>query len=81
VATITLEIPDELVERAEQRRERLPALLALSLEQPPLPAAVYRSLLQLIAGTPAPMAVAAFSPTPAMQARVRELVSASMAAS
>ena len=36
MATITIEIPDELVARAEELRELLPALLALSLEPPAL---------------------------------------------
>jgi hypothetical protein len=74
VAIITLEVPDELVERAEQLRERLPDLLALSLEQPALPAATYRYILDFLAGNPSPEAIKAFGPTPAMQMRLRELV-------
>lgn len=54
--------------------DRLRELLALSLQQPPLPAHIYRYILNFIASNPTPEQIAAFSPIPAMQQRLRTLV-------
>jgi len=43
MATITLEIPEELSSQLNAACDRLPELLALSLQQPPLAAHIYRS--------------------------------------
>ncbi len=39
---IALEVPEELSEQLKQIGDRLPELLALSLQQPALPAHIYR---------------------------------------
>jgi hypothetical protein len=74
MATITVEIPDELVEQVARLRDRLPELLALSLWQPALPAATYRYILDFLAGNPSPEQIAAFGPPPQVQARLRTLL-------
>jgi hypothetical protein len=72
--TITLEISDELSERLRQVGDRLPELLALSLQQPALPAHIYRYILDFLASQPTPEQVAAFGPTSEMAARLRILL-------
>jgi hypothetical protein len=74
VATITVEIPDELAGQLAPIRERLPELLALSLKQPALPAATYRAILDFLASNPSPEQIAAFSPPPDVQERLRLLL-------
>jgi hypothetical protein len=74
MAVITVEIPDELVDQVTRLRDRLPELLALSLHQPALPAATYRYILDFLASNPSPEQIAAFGPTPEMQARLRSLL-------
>jgi hypothetical protein len=74
MATITVKIPDELLAKVVELRERLPELLALSLHQPALPAATYRYILDFLASNPSPEQIAAFGPTPEMQARLRVLL-------
>ncbi len=77
MTTITIEIPDDLAEQLEQVRDRLPELLALSLRQPAVPAALYRTILTFLAGNPTPVELAAFSPPPEAQARLRTLLARS----
>jgi hypothetical protein len=74
MATITIEIPDELSEQLDQHRHRLTELLTGSLRQPPLAAEVYRYVLNFIASRPTPEEIAAFRPTPEMVERRRLLV-------
>jgi hypothetical protein len=74
MTTITIEVPDELAPRLEQIRDRLPELLALSLQQPPAPAALYRAILGFLAGSPSPTELAAFGPPAEVAERVRLLV-------
>jgi hypothetical protein len=74
MAVITVEIPDELLELVAQFRDQLPELLALSLHQPALPAATYRAILEFLASNPSPAEIAAFTPPPAMQQRLRTLL-------
>ncbi len=81
MATITLEMPDELVEQLDDVRDRLPELLLLSLKQPAVPAHIYHSIVDFLAGNPSPEALAAFGPTPEMQERLRTLLSRSHAGS
>jgi hypothetical protein len=77
--TITLEVPDELAEQLAQVRDRLPELLALSIRQPALPAHIYRSILDFLAGNPTPEQIATFGPTPEMQDRLHTLLARSRA--
>ena len=74
MAKITLEIPDELSEQLTQLGERLPELLALSLQQPPLPARIYRYILDFLASNPTPEQILAFRPTEEMQERLQTLL-------
>ncbi|MGI8503945.1 MAG: hypothetical protein ACR2LR_22840 [Hassallia sp.] len=75
---ITLEVPEELLQQLANVGDRLPELLALSLQQPPLPAHIYCYILNFIASNPTPEQIAAFSPTPEMQQRLRTLVERSL---
>lgn len=68
--TITLDVPDELADQLAAVRDRLPELLALSLQQPAVPASIYRAILTFLAGGPTPEQIAAFGPTPEMQQRL-----------
>jgi hypothetical protein len=72
--TITLDVPDELADQLVRVRDRLPELLALSLQQPAVPAAIYRDILAFLASNPTPAQIAAFRPTPEMQQRLDTLL-------
>ena len=74
MATITIEVPDELSELIAQAGNRLPELLTQSLQQAALPAQVYRYILDFLASNPSAEQIAAFGPTPEMTGRVRTLV-------
>ncbi|MET0648667.1 MAG: hypothetical protein ABW208_18810 [Pyrinomonadaceae bacterium] len=74
MATVTIEVPDELSELVEQAGDRLPELLAQSLKEPTLPAHVYRYVLDFLAARPTPDQVAAFGPTSEMADRLRTLL-------
>ncbi|MGA9381910.1 MAG: hypothetical protein WBV73_24380 [Phormidium sp.] len=74
MARITLEVPSELSDQLELLGDRLPELLALSLQQPALPAHIYRYILNFLASNPTPEQIAAFGPTPEMQERLRTLL-------
>ncbi|BAZ30133.1 hypothetical protein NIES4074_25890 [Cylindrospermum sp. NIES-4074] len=77
---ITLEVSEELYQQLAQiGNERLPELLALSLQQPAVPAQVYRYILDFIASNPTLEQIADFKPTPEMQARLRTLLARSKA--
>jgi hypothetical protein len=52
MATVTIEVPDELSELIAQAGDRLPELLAQSLREPTLPAHIYRYVLDFLAGSP-----------------------------
>jgi len=73
VLKITIELPEELSEQLASVGDRLPELLALSLQQPPLPAHIYH-ILNFIASNPTPEEIAAFRPTLEMQERLRTLI-------
>lgn len=79
MATITLEIPDDLAEQLPRLGEQLPALLRLCLQPLALPATVYRHILDFIASQPSPEQLAAFRPTPEMQERLKALLDLSQA--
>jgi hypothetical protein len=77
MATITIDVPDELSEQLQQLGDRLPQLLQQCVQQPPIPAKVYRYVLNFLASQPTPEDIANFRPTDEMQARLRELVAKS----
>lgn len=79
MATITIDIPDELSAQLAQVRDRIPELLALSLQQPAVPAHIYREILDFLASQPTPEDIVAFRPTPEMQARLTTLLERSRA--
>lgn len=76
---IILEVPEELSDQLAQIGDRLPELLALSLQQPALPAHIYRYILNFLASNPTPQQIVAFGPTPEMQERLRTLQGRSQA--
>lgn len=80
MTTITLEVPDGLAEQLTQLGDRLPEILMAGLhESTPLPAHIYHYILDFLASGPSPEQVAAFRPTPEMQARLETLLARSRA--
>jgi len=76
---IILEVSEELSQQLAQVGDRLPELLALSLQQPAVPAQVYRYILDFLASNPTPEQITEFKPTPEMQERLRTLLTRSKA--
>lgn len=74
MATVTIEVSEELSELIAQAGDRLPELLARSLKEPTLPAHIYRYVLDFLASRPTPEQVVAFGATPEMSARLRALL-------
>jgi hypothetical protein len=74
MSTITIEVPDELSDLLAEAGDRLPELLAQSLRQPPLPAHVYRYVLDFLATNPSAEEISSFAPTPEMTERLRTLL-------
>lgn len=74
MATVTIEVPDELSELVAQAGDRLPELLAQTLRGQTLPAHVYRHVLDFLANRPTPEQLAAFGPTQEMIERLRTLL-------
>jgi hypothetical protein len=79
--TITLDVSDELADQLAAVQDRLPELLALSLQQPAVPASIYRALLTFLANGPTREQILAFGPTPEMQQRLDLLLERSRAKS
>ncbi|PZO38966.1 MAG: hypothetical protein DCF17_13855 [Shackletoniella antarctica] len=77
MATLTIEIPDDLMDRIGPIRDQLPELLRRCLQPDLLSAQVYRYILNFLASQPTPEQVAAFRPAAAMQTRLRHLLSRS----
>ena len=77
MATLTIEIPDDLMDRLDPIRDQLPELLRRCLQPSVLAAQVYRYILDFLASQPSPDEIAAFRPTPEMQDRLRYLLSRS----
>ncbi|MBR8831602.1 MAG: hypothetical protein N5P05_003092 [Chroococcopsis gigantea SAG 12.99] len=75
MARIILEVPDELSEQLARVGERLPELLALSLQQPALSAHIYRYILDFLATGPTREEILAFGPSPDMSDRLKVLLS------
>ena len=74
MATVTIEVPDELSELVAQVGDRLPELLARILKEPTLPTHVYRYVLDFLAARPTPDQVTGFGPTPEMIDRLQTLL-------
>ena len=74
MATVTIEVPDELSELVAQAGDRLPELLARSLREPTLPSHVYRYVLDFLASSPTPEQVSSFGPIQEMTDRLRTLL-------
>ncbi|GFE71894.1 hypothetical protein [Chroococcus sp. FPU101] len=79
MAKITIEVPDELSSQLAQVGDRLPELLALSLQQPAIPAQIYRYILDFLASEPTKEEILAFRPTPEMIERLKILIARSKA--
>jgi hypothetical protein len=79
MAKITIEVQDELSEQIIQLGDRLPELLALSLEQPIIPAHIYRYIIDFLVSEPTPEQIINFRPTLEMQKRLQALISRSNA--
>jgi hypothetical protein len=77
MAQITIEVPDELLEQITQLGDRLPELLVLSLQQPIIPAHIYRYIINFLASEPTPEQIINFRPTSEMQERLQILISRS----
>lgn len=74
MATLTIEIPDELMEQLSPVKEQLPDLLQRCLHPLALPAQVYRYVLDFLASQPTPEQIAAFRPTADMQTQLSALL-------
>ena len=74
MASITIEIPDELFEQLAPLEAQLPELLRRCVQESPLPAQVYRYILNFLTSQPTPEQIAAFRPTLEMQDRLRSLL-------
>ena len=68
--TITLDVSEELAAQVDAIRDRLPEMLALSIQQPAVPAHVYRYILDFLASNPSPSEIASFVPSSDMQDRL-----------
>ncbi len=85
MATITLDVPDELAERLVELRGRLPELLSVTLDlfQSQAPAAVsesvavspaFEEMIKFLVSGPTPDEIVAFKISPAAQARLDDLL-------
>ncbi|MBW4654964.1 MAG: hypothetical protein KME20_18265 [Kaiparowitsia implicata GSE-PSE-MK54-09C] len=63
MATLTIEIPDDLMERLNPIRDQLPELLRRCLQPDLLSAQVYRYILNFLTSQQTPDQVAVFCPT------------------
>lgn len=74
MATLTIEVPDDLMERLAPIRDQLPELLRRCLQPSMLSTQVYRYILDFLASQPTPEQIAAFRPTLEMQQRLQYLL-------
>ena len=74
MATLTIEVPDDLMERLSPLQDQLPELLQRCLDPVALPAQVYRYVLDFLASQPTADQLGSFRPTAEMQQRLRALV-------
>ncbi|UIE39771.1 hypothetical protein [Leptodesmis sichuanensis] len=77
MASLTIEIPDDLMECLAPIQDQLPELLRLCLQPSIISAQAYRYIPDFLASQPTPEQVATFRPTPGMQARLRYLLARS----
>jgi hypothetical protein len=77
MATLTVEIPDDLMERLAPIQDQLPHLLSQCLQPSLLTTQVYRHILDFLTSQPTPEQIATFRPTPAMQKRLSYLLTRS----
>ena len=75
--TVTIDVPEDVSRMLAMAGERLPDLLRRSLQEPSMPAHVYRYVLDFLARQPSAKEVAAFAPSDEMTARVQALVARS----
>lgn len=78
MATITLDVPDELALQLNALGDQLPKLLQQCLLAP-LPSHVYHHILSFIASRPTPEQIAAFRPTREMCDRLSDLLARNQA--
>ncbi|PZD70254.1 hypothetical protein C1752_14867 [Acaryochloris thomasi RCC1774] len=74
MATLTIEIPDDLMEQVAPIRDQIPELLRRCLQPATLSAQVYRYILDFLASQPTPDQIADFRPTTEMQQRLTYLL-------
>ncbi len=74
MATITLEIPDELLPQIHQLGDRFPEWLTLSFRQSLVPSHLYREILSFLASNPTAAAIRSFQPNPEIQSRLQTLL-------
>jgi hypothetical protein len=74
MATLTIEIPDDLMEELSPIKDQLPELLRRCLHPLALPAQVYRYVFDFLTSQPTPEQIASFRPTADMQSRLRCLI-------
>ncbi|MEM6597400.1 MAG: hypothetical protein AAF810_06180 [Cyanobacteria bacterium P01_D01_bin.36] len=74
MATLTIEIPDDLMEQISPVKDQLPELIRRGLQPFALPAEVYRYVLDFVASQPTPEQISDFRPTAEMQGRLRHLL-------
>lgn len=74
MATLTIEIPDELMEQLTPIREQLPELLRQCLHPLAVPAQVYRYVFNFLTSQPTPEQIVSFRPTEEIQARMQYLL-------
>ena len=72
---MTIQVPEQLAAELMAKSGRLPEVLAYGLRQLPLlPNETYQYILTFLVSQPSSAEVMHFSPTPAMQTRVTELL-------
>lgn len=79
MATLTIEIPDDLMAQLMPIQEQLPDLLRQCLTPFTPTAQVYRYVIDFLASQPTTEQIASFRPTEDMQARMRYLLSQNQA--
>jgi hypothetical protein len=74
MATLTIEIPDELMAQLIPVHDQLPELLSRCLSPFVLSTQAYRHIIDFLTSQPTPAQIAAFRPTLAMQQRLQYLL-------
>ncbi|MEL7069634.1 MAG: hypothetical protein AAGN15_13395 [Cyanobacteria bacterium J06581_3] len=74
MATLTIEIPDDLMEQISPFQDQLPELIRRGLQPLALPAQVYRYVLDFLTSQPTPEQISNFRPTAEMQERLKYLL-------